>query len=393
MKLFTLLCVAFAAGGMSGGALGVVWIYIQADFNLPLSALGILVTVMTIGRLLTSFSSGFFVGRFGMGWFLIAGMVLTAAGLLGFALAPGWVLLVMAGFITGVGSGAMGTGINTFAAANFSSSRTNWLHAGFGVGATLGPILVTFLVIDRGLAWQWSYVILAASRMILVVAFVVTRHEWRIGPSPNQPDEPSSVPMRDTLRLPIVWLLVTIFVVATGTELTTGQLANSLLVEGRAFDPKVAGTWVSIYWGSLTISRFMVGFVIDRIGNGLFLRLNMAGTMLGAALLWSNLSAATSFLGLVIIGFTVAPFAPIMVSDTPRRVGGLHIANTVGFQSTGAGIGMAFLPWLAGVLAERVGLEIIPPFLFVSGVLIFLLHEMILRRERRVLVSPVPTTL
>lgn len=392
LKLFILSCITFGVGGLSGGALGVLWIHIQAEYGLSLSALGVLVTVSTVGRLLTSFASGSLIGRFGIAWVMVAGMSLATLGMLGFALAPVWILFLVAGFMGGAGAGVLGTGINAFAAVNFSSSRMNWLHASFGVGATLGPIFVTFMVIDLGIAWQWSYILFAISRIILVVVFVITRHQWRIVSNVDQPNESPSARISDTLHVPIVWLLVLIFLVATGIEVTTGQFANNFLIEGRGIDPKTAGTWVSMYWASLTLSRFLVGFVINHVSNGLFLRLNMMGTMLGTVLMWSNLSPVVSFLGLVIIGFSVAPFAPIMTSDTPRRVGTAHTANAVGFQFTGGGLGIAFLPWLAGILAETVGLEIIPMFLFVIALLTFLLHELILRRETRAMIPTLVST-
>jgi fucose permease len=381
LKLFVLSCLTFGVGGLSGGALGVVWIHIQGDFGLPLSALGVLVTVSTVGRLLTSFVSGSLIGRFGIAWVLVAGLSMIMVGILGFAVMPGWELMVLAGFINGLGGGVLVTGINAFAAVNFSSSRMNWIHAAFGVGATLGPIFVTHVVIDLNLDWRWNYLFFAGTYLVLIVLYVFTRQEWRLAPERDQPDEPSSAAMSDTLQLPIVRLLAVIFLVATGLELTTGQLTNNLLVESRSIDLKVAGTWVSMYYASLTVSRILVGFVIKHIRSGLFLRMNMLGTMLGAGLLWSNLSPMTSFLGLAIIGFTVAPFAPLMTSATPGRVGTAHTANTIGFQFTGGAIGIAFFPWLAGVLAEAVGLEIIPMFLFIIAALTFLLHEMILRRD------------
>ena len=72
-----------------------------------------------------------------------------------------------------------------------------------------------------------------------------------------------------------------------------------------------------------------------------------------------------------------------MASDTPGRVGGAHTANAMGFQFTAASIGMAFLPWLAGVLAEALGLEVIPQFIFLIALVTFFLHETILWREVR----------
>jgi len=383
LKLFILSCVVFGVGGLSGGALGVVWIYIERDFDLSLSALGTLVSIATIGRLMTSAASGPLINRFGTAWIMIVGTSLAAVSMLGFALTPIWTVGLFAGFINGIGSGMLATGLNVFAAVNFSARRMNWLHGSFGIGSTLGPFVVTTLVIDWGAAWQWAYVLFAAMRFLLIGLFVITRHEWRITETPPKRRRESTASLSQTLRLPIVWLMVTTFIVATGAELVTGQFANSLLIESRSIDPKVAGTWVSLYWGSLTMSRFLVGFAINRISSGMFLRLNMIGTMTGAGLLWSNLGPASSLLGLMLIGFSIAPFAPIMFSDTPVRVGQAHTANAVGFQFTGASLGMAFLPWLAGALAETHGLETIPLLLFIIALLTFLLHEAILRREVR----------
>ena len=388
-KLFIISCVVFGVGGLSGGALGVVWIYIERDFNLSLSALGLLVSIATIGRLVTSFASGLLVNRFGTAAVMIVGIGLSGGCMLGFALAPTWSVCLLAGLIYGVGNGLLATGLNVFAAVSFSPRQMNWLHGSFGIGSTLGPFLVTTLVIDWGAAWQWAYALFAAARLVLIAVFILTRHEWRISETKTRRRQGASAGIGQTLRLPIVWLMVSAFLVATGAELVTGQFANSFLIESRALDPKVAGAWVGLYWGSLTVSRFLVGVVIHRISNGAFLRLNMMATLVGAGLLWSNLGDASSLLGLMMIGFSVAPFAPLMFSDTPARVGHAHTANAVGFQFTGASLGMAFLPWLAGLLAETQGLETLPRLLFVIALLTFLLHEVILHREVR---QPVPQT-
>ena len=391
MELFILSSFTFGLGGLSGSALGIVWIYMQGEFNLPLSALGVLVTISTIGRLFTSFTSGALIGRFGIIRVLLAGMVLMGLGMAGFALAPSWIFIMSAGFLHGVGAGIMGTSISSFAAVNFSSRHMNWLHGSFGIGATLGPLFVTYMVIDLGIAWQWSYVLFAVLRLILIILLIITRQDWQMTPDGQKSKRSPNARMNDTLRLPIVWLLILIFVVATSIETTTGQFANSLLVESRSIDPKTAASWVSMYWGGLTVSRFLIGAIIKYIRHGTLLRWNMLGTMVGAWLLWLNPSPIFSLIGLAIIGFTIAPFAPVMSSDTPGRVGIFHTANTIGFQFTGAGLGIAFLPWLAGVIAEQFGLETIPAFLFVIALMTFLLHEVILRREAQIAVKPVST--
>lgn len=383
LKLFILSCTVFAVGGISNSAIGVVWIYLQDDFNVTLSALGALVTAATLGRILTSSSSGPLINRFGIASIMMAGVSVTAASMFGFALAQSWPAAMLVAFGSGVGSGIMATGLNTFAAVNFSARQMNWLHGSFGIGSTIGPLLITTIVIDLGLDWRWAYVVFTLIRIALLLMFWLTRRQWRIGEAKGTAAEGDHPNLRATLRLPIIWLMIGGFVMATGTELVTGQFANSFLIEARSIDAKVAGAWVSAYWASLTLSRFVAGFILGRISNSLFLRLNSVGMMLGAGLLWLNMGPLSSLCGLALVGFCIAPFAPLMTSDTPGRVGQIHTANAIGLQFTGASVGMAFLPWLAGVLAENVGLEVIPQFVFLAALLTFLMHEAILWREIR----------
>lgn len=370
-------------GGLHAGALGVVWIYVQSDFDLSLSALGVLVSVATVGRLVTSVSSGPLINRFGIARVLIAGIGITGASLLVFAAAPLWIVVLLAALISGLGSGAMAAGINAYAAVHFSARQMNWLHGSFGVGSTLGPFVITTIVIDLSLAWRWAYVIFAAMRGLILLGFILTRKEWSLGDAKDKRGERAHATLRQTINMPIVWLMVLTFMMATGLELVAGQFSNNFLIDARLIDPKVAGSWVSLYWASLTVSRFVVGFIITRIGSGMFLRLSMLGAVGGAALLWSGGSGAGSLIGLALVGFCIAPFAPLMTSDTPGRVGNHHVANAIGFQFTGASLGMAVLPWLAGTLAEVFGLEIVPQFLVVGGIITLLLHEAILLQEGR----------
>ena len=381
--LFALACIIFAMGGLTAGAFGVVWIYIEADFSLSLSALGTLFSVATVGRTITSFASGPLMNRYGIAKVLIGGMALSTASMVGFALAPFWLVCLAVAFVHGIGSGVMAAGLNAFAAVHFSARRMNWLHGSFGVGSTIGPLIVTTIVIDLGLGWRWSYGFFVLLRLIVLPVLVLTRDRWRITEGGKRLERREKTTLLSTARMPLVWLMIGAFMLTTGLELVAGQFANNFLIEAREIDPKVAGAWVSLYWGSLTVSRFVVGGIIARVGNGMFLRLCGIGIMLGAALLWSNLGDFSGLLGLGLIGFCVAPFAPLMSSDTPGRVGVDHVANAMGLQFTGASLGMAVLPWLAGILAETWGLDVIPQIVLVFAIVMFLLHEGILWREMR----------
>lgn len=374
----------FIVLGLSSGLLGVAWPSIRGEFQLSLDAVGALLIAMTVGSLLSSFSSGPVVSCIGAGSLLLAASVMTGAGLLGYSLAPTWWAMVLFGLLSGMGSGAIDSGLNTYFASNHSASLMNWLHASFGLGATLGPLVMT-TVLNLGQSWRWGYVVAGVLQGLLALGFGLTLDQWRLagaeppGASPASPA--GGVRAGDTLSLPAVWTGVALFFVLTGVETTAGQWSYTLFIEGRGVVPSTAGLWVSVYWGSLTVGRIVFGFVVDRLGVVSSLRGCMLGVMLGSALIWWNMTDLLGFLGLALIGFALAPLFPLLVLYTPKRLGAAHASNAIGFQVAAAGLGLALLPGLAGVLADSLGLESIGPFLLIASVAMFLLHEVIVSRK------------
>ena len=55
-----------------------------------------------------------------------------------FATGPTWPVLVLCGLLVGTGGGILDGGMNIYFAANHGPRLMNWLHASFGIGATLG---------------------------------------------------------------------------------------------------------------------------------------------------------------------------------------------------------------------------------------------------------------
>lgn len=386
-SLLLIAFFGFISIGTVGGALGVAWLSIQDTFDLGLESLGFLLTASTIGRLVTAFTSGRWIARMGAGPYLLTGSLLSAVGMLGFTLTPSWLLLLMVYFVFGLGGGILDAGLNTFIAPRYTASRLNWLHACFGIGLTLGPALVTLVVIELGQSWRWAYAVLCGLQVALAIVIAATLNRWRLVDSLQNSvaDSGKDVHMVDTLRLAMTWLSLALFFFYGGVEIGAGQLLNSLFVEGRGIDPKTAGFWVSFYWGSFTVGRMLIGLVVDRLGPRTLLRACMIGTVAGAALVWWNPVAEVSFIGLAVMGLSLAPTFPTLVAVTPERVGPRHTSNAIGFQIGFAGLGAALLVGLAGALAESLGRGVIAPYLLVVALVTLAIHEWILVREKRVL--------
>jgi fucose permease len=292
-------------------------------------------------------------------------------------LASTWWMAILVGTVTAIGTTIINTGLNTYFATSASAGLMNWLHACFGLGATVSPAMMT-TVLNMWYSWRWGYLGVALAYGVLAASFGSTLNRWPLAQAPAEarPDPPAGARSRDTLKLPAVWLSLALFFTFTGMEGSAGQWPYALFTEARSIAPAVAGFWASIYWASVTVGRMFFGLVADRIGAVPLVRMCMGGSVCGAALIWWNPSNSLSFLGLALIGFSGSPFFPLLTSNTPERLGTEHAVNAVGFQITAVKLGLAIIPALGGVLAEACGLEIIGPFLFVISIAMLLLHEL-----------------
>ena len=375
--LFAIAVVAFVSLGLPDGALGVAWPSIQRSFGLPPDQLGALLASAMVGYLTSSFSSGAVVARLGVGRLLLWSTALMVANSLAYALAPGWGPMVGAGVLAGLGAGAIDAGINAFAAARFSPRRVSWLHASYGVGAMLGPLLMT-AVIGSGVGWRWGYAVIGLVLAAMAVSFLLTVRLWDRNPSepgtPSRAREPAAG-LLDTLVRPRVWLSISLFFVYTGLEVSAGQWSYSLFTEVRGVAPGLAGAWVAAFWAGLTAGRVASGALAGRLtGDGL-LRLGNIGALVGTSLIWWDPGMSSGFLGLTVLGLALAPIYPTLIAETPKHLGPIHATSAIGFQVAAAYLGTAAIPGLAGVLAASVGLEIIGPCLFGTAALLLVLQE------------------
>ncbi len=377
LLLTLLVFLGFVSIGLPDGLTGVAWPSMRGYFGLPIDALGGLLMSYTAGYLVSSFTSGRMLARTSVGAVLALSCLATGVSLFGYASVSYWWMVVAFGALAGLGAGAIDAGLNTYAATHFSGRMVNWLHAFYGIGALSGPLLIT-RVLRSGLSWQSGYAIVGAGQLALAVGFGLTLRRWN---DKHQADDASSpepvmaAAIMSTLRLPVVCFSTAIFFVYTGIEAAAGAWAYSLLTESRAIPMMTAGTWVSLYWGALTVGRILSAIIAGRVRVHSMLRCCIAGQAAGALLIWLNLSTSSSFLGLALIGLASAPIFPSLIASTPDRIPRNHLANAVGFQIAAAVLGQSLLPALVGVLAQRWGLEVVAPALLAAAVLLYSLHE------------------
>ncbi len=385
--------LSFIVLGLPDGMLGVAWPSMSGEFARPLGALGILLFGFTVGYLATTAAAGILIQRLGYYRHLLFAAVLMTAGGAGIALSPVWIAVVAAAGVLGAGAGMLDGGLNAYAAQRFRARDLNWLHAAYGVGATTGPLLMT-PIIAADTSWRLGYVIFGLFAAASVVAFRLSRDRWQVPAADGGPTgahaAPGSAAPTAAAGAPAAaegggWSVLlgslVVFFLYTGLEVVAGQWSYTLFTVGRGVDAGRAGPWISVYWGSLTVGRVAFGWIAERIPAETLLRATSVLAILGVTLLWIGRPPVLGAVGLGVLGFCLAPMFPLLIGETPRRVGAARSDHMVGLQIASSNIGAVSLVGLVGLLVEVLGLEIIGPALFVNALLFLVANEFVAHRS------------
>ena len=369
--LVVLSFLAFGGLGLPDGVLGVAWPSLRSELGVPLDGLGALLISNTAGYVTSSFLAGPLLARTSLGVLLTLSCLATGATLIGYALAPAWVVIVALG--AGLGAGAIDAGINTFAATHFRPRTLHLLHASYGIGTSLGPLWMTSVLMG-GASWRRGYLGIAVAQLLLASAFAATARLWpreRVGANASAP---IAARLTETLGSPLAWLAATSFILYLGVESGTGAWLFSLLTEGRGVPMATAGTAVTVYWGALALGRVAFGLAPDALRPESLLPPSIALAAAAAWLLALDLGVGPSVAVAALLGFALAPVFPALIAMTPSRLGAAHTANLVGIQVAAAALGQSTLPALLGHAAEVAGLESVPRLLLGLALGLLLVH-------------------
>ena len=372
--LLGLVYLSFISIGLPDGMLGVAWPAIRLQMDQPLAAVGAITMTMTACSAASSLLAGAVVQRIGTGAVVAGSCLFTAIGLLGFSVAPSFGWLVALAIPLGLGAGAVDASLNHFVSAHYSSRHMNWLHGFWGVGATTGPLVMGVALASSG-GWAAGARSIGLMQLGLTLVLFATMSLWSRetahAPADADPlDQPSANLQPPPLAM---WLAPMCFLFYVSAEMGTGLWAASILVTDRGLSAGDASVWVSLYFGAITVGRFAVGLVANRIGNRRLVRAGIAVAMAGA-LLFALPSAFgdLSPVGLVLMGLGCAPIFPSLMHETARRFPPEVVRQLIGRQMTCAYAGSSVVPAAFGLMAAWAGLQTVMPVV-VALLLILLL--------------------
>jgi fucose permease len=168
------------------------------------------------------------------------------------------------------------------------------LHACYGLGATLSPLIATSLITKAGLPWYAYYYLMIGFTTIEFATSVSAF--WAVNGAAfrrahRRESGSKGAPIKEAMfTLPAgrtTWLCTAFLFLYLGVEVGLGGWIVTFMMKVRHGSPFASGMTATGFWLGLTVGRVILGFVTPRIGERLSV---LVGTLLGGLCAWLTLS-------------------------------------------------------------------------------------------------------
>lgn len=367
--------------GSNGGAIGVLLPSYMAQYDVNKAQISLISLMGTFGYLTGAFSNGFLTERLGRRVLLMTGASVYLLGAAMFFMRPPTILVfLVALFVIAFGEALLDAGSNAYIASLPNNTGfLNYLHAFYGFGALFGPVLVS-LVLQSGLSWNTTYLIWVIMGLMALAGFSRFPHESPSAPSESDTGKKGNVTTA-ALRLSLVWFSLFFLFIDSGTELGVANWSYTFLIENRHGLELFSAWSVSGYWLGLMIGRLVMGWFSRKITKQRLVELCLIGIIIGVFLLWFVPNTLVSALGLWVIGFSIGPIFPTVISVLSELIPARLQSSAIGIVSAGGSIGATFFPLVIGNLAQFYGIWILMPYTFGLTILMLSLWLFVTRRK------------
>ena len=374
--LIAIIYLAFISLGLPDSLLGSAWPVMHTDIGVPLSYMGIISTVISIGTIASSLLSDKLTRKFNTETVTVVSVFMTAFALLGFSFSSNLLMLIAFAIPYGLGAGAIDAALNNYVALHYSSRHMSWLHCFWGVGTIVSPFVMSYSLTNSN--WNNGYRIISIIQLTIGLILLLSLRLWKTNISQTIQEENSSnsISIKAALKMKGVPQLLIAFFGYCAAEATAMGWSCTYLVEAKGMEEEFAAAYASLFFIGMTAGRFFAGFLMDKLGDKKMINLGSVVILLGIALMIIPIeNEVLALVGLVIIGLGCAPIYPCIIHSTPYNFGEENSGSIIGIQMASAYLGTTVIPPIFGFLGKGIGFDIFPIYILIFVILMSLMIE------------------
>lgn len=411
--LLIIIYLAFISLGLPDALLGSAWPSMYREFSVPVSFSGMIFMIIAAGTIVSSLQSDRLTRRLGAGKVTVVSVLMTAIALFGFSVSGSFVALCLWAIPYGLGAGSVDAALNNYVALHYKSRHMSWLHCMWGIGASVGPLIMG-QVLTGGQSWNMGYRAISFLQIGLTVLLFVSLPLWRKKTAgaeleADQGEETKNITegdsgvktssiagdsrdslsaesdrqlsLRDIMRISGAKEMMVSFFCYSMVEQTTSLWAGSYLVFHKGMSAESAAGFAGLFFIGVTVGRFFSGFLTMKFSDSQMIRLGQAIIFLGIVALLLPAGNLAALSGLLLLGLGCAPIYPSIIHSTPENFGRNNSQAVMGVQMAFAYVGTCLMPPVFGLIANGVSVSLFPLYLLLGFVVMVLMHEKMLLKK------------
>lgn len=367
--LIAVIYLIFISLGLPDSLLGSGWPAMHAAFSVPSSYAGYVSMAISFMTIISALLCPIMIKRFHTKWIVIVSIFLTVMGLIGFSISTSYAMLFVFAVPYGMGAGAIDASVNHYVANNYSGSVMNFLHCFYGVGAVISPNIMAVALSKA--SWNEGYRWTAYIQIFILLICIISLPLWKKNESDSNKQEEEVAGIREALKRPgVVLTLIAFFAYCSGEATCFLWTSSYFAGVKEGLTDHLIASFGSLIFGGLMLGRLISGFVSNRLGDRMLIKIGIFVEVVGILLVMIPVASfIPAAIGFVIIGTGMGPVYPAIQHMAPTNFGERYSAAVIGLQMASAYIGSTFMPMIFGNIQEKIGIGIMPFYLLIFAVL------------------------
>jgi len=354
-RVFIAACIGLLLFGIMLITLGSILPSLTAKFGLNEIGSGKLVSLLPIGIIAGSLVFGPVADRYGYKMMFIITTLLMIVAFEGLAFADSFFLLQVSIFVLGFGGGVINGATNAVVADISSEDKEanlSLLGVFFGIGALGMPLVLGIL------SKRFDYPVILSTVGFLMLLAVI----YFIAIKFPVPKHHQGFPIKKGLKLlsePALLLTAFFLFFQSGIEGLINNWTTTFLQNDLKITEKDSLFALSCYLGGLTITRLLLGKLLQKISSFKIMIVSLLITASGILLFLYSDSYNSALIALIVIGIGVAASFPVILGYIGQIYANLSgTAFSIAFVIALSGNTLA--NYLFGIISNSYGTKQLP---------------------------------
>ncbi|KAJ5135662.1 Major facilitator superfamily domain general substrate transporter [Penicillium bovifimosum] len=360
--------LSFFVAGINDGSLGSIIPYVIRTYNIGTDMVAVVYATTFLGWLIAALTNSPITKNLNLGPILTLGASLQVLAHILRVWEPPFPLYCVTFFLASLGQAYNDTHANTFISALPSAHRyLGFIHAMYMAGCLVGPFVAT-AVASANAEPKWAlFYLFPVGVGVLNLVSVAAAFRDRMVRSPvvrGEGGERSALrEIRDTLSTPGVWLVSLFFFFFLGAAITASGWMVEYLVVVRNGNVKEMGYIPAGYFGGGFLGRLILAEPTHRLGERRMIFI-YAVLCVGLQLVfWLVPNIITEAVAVSLLGFFSGPFFATGISVGTKIFAPEIRSSAIAFVFVLGQIGGSVFPALTGIIAGKVGVQVLQPML------------------------------